>query len=689
MLAARPALAQDEELQRPMIRQLRFEGNRALDDYLLRNSIATSNSSWWARMPLVSGLGQTRYFDDREFQRDVLRLELLYSQSGFLEATIDTVVERDGNAVYIRFLINEGEPVRVSRLTIAGLGGILPGERLLGDLPLRVGDPFDRFRLRASTDTIVSALRNRGYPFVEVFRGFEVDSAQRSATVTFDVDPGPRATVAAVEVENTRALGPDLVRRLIPLRAGRVYRESDVYRSQRDLYRTGVYDYVDVRLRDSLLEGPADSLVTVQIRVREGPLNRVRLGWGYGTLDCFRALGAWTAHHALGGARTLELSARLSKIGTGDPFSWGLERSVCRGLRTEEDSSRLALNYNITAALTEPILFSRGTSGTLSLFGERRSELLAFVREAVGGELSLSRRLAEDLPVTLSYRLERGSTRAEPATFCVFLNICRDDDIAVFQEPLLQATLGVLAVRNRQNSILNPTRGSLASAEVQWASRAIGSDSLAQFAKLQAQYARYLPLGRRGVLAGRVQVAAIIPATFALRGQSLRYVPPGERFYSGGPNSVRGYGQNEMGPVVRVIETRPDGDGGVEVDTLTSASGGNDLTFANLELRVPLPVFGGRLEGAVFVDAGQLRVRGEESFRTDGLRVTPGVGLRLGTAIGPIRLDVGYNGYRPAAGPLYQRVGNELELLQERFSPDAPSSFVRRLRLHFSVGQAF
>ena len=253
-----------------MVRDLTFEGNRALDDYTLRVSIATSNSSFWARTPLLRwlGLGQKRYFDEREFQRDVLRLKLLYSQSGFLEARIDTLVRRDSGAVYVRFTINEGEPVRVTRLTIAGLEGILPGERLLRDLPLRVGDPFNRFWLRASTDSIVSALRNRGYPFVDVFRGFEVDSAARSASVTFDVEPGPRATVAAVEVENTRAVGPDLVRRLIPLRAGRVYRDNDIYGSQRDLYRTGIYDYVDVRIRDSVLEGPDDTLVTAQVRVR-------------------------------------------------------------------------------------------------------------------------------------------------------------------------------------------------------------------------------------------------------------------------------------------------------------------------------------------------------------------------------------------------------------------------------------
>jgi outer membrane protein insertion porin family/translocation and assembly module TamA len=445
---------------------------------------------------------------------------------------------------------------------------------------------------------------------------------------------------------------------------------------------------VDVRLVDSLPESPGDTLVTVRIAVREGPLNRLRMGWGYGTLDCFRVLGAWTAHHALGGARTLDLSGRLSKIGTGSPFPWGFQRNLCAGLSGEEDSSRLELNYNLTASLTEPILFSRGTTGTLSLFGERRSELSAYVREAIGGDLSITRRLREDLPVTLSYRLERGSTRAEPAAFCVFLNICRDDDISVFEGPFLQATVGLLAVRNRQNSVLNPSRGSLTTAEIQWAAPAVGSDTLAQFTKLQAQYAMYLPVGRRGTFAWRLQYGGLWPPRLSLRGQSLRYVPPGERLYGGGPNSVRGYGQNELGPVVRVIVDDPRTEE-LDDDTLTSASGGNDLLFANAELRFPVPGFGGRVEGALFVDAGQVIVRGGSVFEYDRFRVTPGVGLRFATGLGPIRLDLGYNGYRPQTGPLYRREGNLLQLVEEQFSPERPDSFLRRLRLHISVGQAF
>jgi outer membrane protein assembly factor BamA len=142
--------------------------------------------------------------------------------------------------------------------------------------------------------------------------------------------------------------------------------------------------------------------------------------------------------------------------------------------------------------------------------------------------------------------------------------------------------------------------------------------------------------------------------------------------------------------VVRVIEIRDDpGTPVIEEDTLTSASGGNDLLFANAELRFPLPGVAGRLEGALFVDAGQVRVRGQDAFRYDGLRVTPGIGLRLRTGIGPIRLDVGYNGYRPQTGPLYRRVDTRLDLEAESFTPDEPTSFFNRIRLHISVGQAF
>jgi outer membrane protein assembly factor BamA len=691
------AAAQDTLLLRPLIRGLDFRGNRALDDFTLGISIATSNSSWWVRTPLVSwiGLGQRRYFDEREFRRDVLRLKLFYSQAGYPDAQIDTLVERAGDSasVQLAFLISEGAPIRVAEVVITGVDGIVSPGRLAGQLPLRPGDAFNRFLLGAATDSIYGALADRGYPFAEVYRAFDVDQAARTATVGFDVVPGPLVTVGAVEVEGAQRVDEGAIRRLLPTRVGMPFRRKAMLEAQRDLARTGAFDYVDVRLADSV-PPEGDSLVTVRTTVREGRFHRTRASAGYGTEDCLRFLAGFTATSVLGGLRALDVTARFSKIGTGEPFDWGLQNSLCPALADEADPERLKLNYNLTASLSEPTLLGRRVGGTLSLFAERRSELDAYVQQGFGGEASLTFRTRQEVPVTLSYRLSLASTKASPASFCLYLDICSLEDIAVYEEPQRQATLGLVVLRNRQNSVLDPSRGSFASAEVRWASPLIGSDSLATFTKLGGQVAAYYRVGRRGVLSWRVLAGTILPGQISVGGQDRLYIPSGERFYGGGANSVRGFGQNELGPVARVIDSLDtDGNGTLDgVDTLTSASGGSDVVVANVELRLPVPSFGGRVQTAFFVDVGQVYDRQDE-VEDPGLRVTPGIGLRFITGVGPIRLDVGYNPYGPRPGPLYyldeQGQEGELVLVDPVFVPPGAQSFWDRLRLHFSVGQPF
>jgi outer membrane protein insertion porin family/translocation and assembly module TamA len=162
--------------------------------------------------------------------------------------------------------------------------------------------------------------------------------------------------------------------------------------------------------------------------------------------------------------------------------------------------------------------------------------------------------------------------------------------------------------------------------------------------------------------------------------------------YGGGPNSVRGYAQNELGPQVRVLERtiRDTLTGQVDSIIRTSASGGDQLILANVELRFPLPVFSGRVIGSVFVDAGQVANRGDAIITLTDIKITPGFGIRVGTALGPIRLDVGYNPYEPRASPLYEPnfETGELVEIDSNYVPRS-TSFLGKFRLHFSVGQAF
>jgi outer membrane protein assembly factor BamA len=327
---------QEEEPRGLIVRGIAFEGNRAIDDNTLAISIATSQSSWFARAGLVSwiGLGAKRYFDETEFRRDVLRIRALYRQSGFAEASVDTLVRRGSDDVRVRFLIDEGEPIRVTSLRLSGIEEIFDVQDVYEALPLQVGEPFNRLLMRVSADTIRLRLADAGYPFAEVFISFDELRARRTAVVAFEVVTGTQARVEAVEVAGTSKVSEGLVRRAVAVEPGKVYSQRDLYQSQLNLYRAGLFNYVRVAPVDSIPSGPDDSLVTVRVQVAEGAMQRVRVGAGYGTIDCFRVLSTWSTANMLGGGRRLELGARFSKIGAGDPMN--LERSVCPVLERDE-----------------------------------------------------------------------------------------------------------------------------------------------------------------------------------------------------------------------------------------------------------------------------------------------------------------------------------------------------------------
>ena len=46
---------------------------------------------------------------------------------------------------------------------------------------------------------------------------------------------------------------------------------------------------------------------------------------------------------------------------------------------------------------------------------------------------------------------------------------------------------------------------------------------------------------------------AIFAPTVDVSTASGNFIPPEQRFYGGGPNDVRGYQRNELGPVVYVV----------------------------------------------------------------------------------------------------------------------------------------
>jgi outer membrane protein insertion porin family len=701
-LAATTALSAQE--QERVVRGLTFVGNKALDDYTLEIAIATTRSSWWARFPVVRslGLGEKRYFNEVEFRRDVVRLILLYRQSGYMNAVVDTLVRRTPRDVYITFRIHEGDPVRVERLEVTGLDGIFDVAKLKRDLPLQVGDPFNRFLMQASADTIVARLRNNGYPYGEVLRNFDSEAGLLKASVELDAEPGPHMRIGEVVIRGLRDVDTATVRRVSSVRPGQSYNQDALYQTQRDLYGMGVFNSVNVLLVDSVMPQQAvvrDSTVRVMVQVQEGARHLVRMGLGYATIECFRVQTGWTAHDFMGGARTLDLTGRVSKLGAGTPRqSTGLNQfcNPFAGTWTVD-----TLNYALGATLRQPAFLSRSNIGTIGFLAERRSEFGIYTRQAIGGSADLTVNARGGVPVTFGYSYSYGKTAASDAVFCVLFRLCDSTSRSFLRNPRSFAAVTVTLARDRVNNVLDPSEGSLITTTLLHASRLVGSGSLYEFNRGEVEVAKYYPIGRRTVFAWRARGGTILPKKITLQGQGVRYVPPDQRFYGGGPNSVRGYGRNELGPrayvirndTVSTLDSLATAKAGEKVwrGVFTAPAGGNTAVILNAELRFPSPIFAQRMRLGLFVDAGQVWERGQELVTLRDIRVTPGLGLRFTTPLGPVRIDAAYNGYQTERGPLLfiDSTGN-VQQIRASYPPNkASKTFWQKLVIQVAVGQAF
>jgi len=179
-----------------------------------------------------------------------------------------------------------------------------------------------------------------------------------------------------------------------------------------------------------------------------------------------------------------------------------------------------------------------------------------------------------------------------------------DDDADNYYIAALPTRLGY----DRSDSLLNPATGYRASAEVTPLISLSGGGSSVRTV-LDASY--YHPVGGNSVIAARTRVGI-------LAGGQLADIPPSRRLYAGGGGSVRGYAYQQLGPK----------------DASGDPTGGLSLFEASVEYRYRM----GDIGIVPFIDIGQSYASTTPSF--SDLRVGVGIGARLYTNFGPIRIDI-------------------------------------------------
>jgi outer membrane protein insertion porin family len=424
---------------------------------------------------------------------------------------------------------------------------------------------------------------------------------------------GERARVGAIIVQGNIDTRARVIRRELPFKEGEWLDPDALLRGQGNIYRLGLFRSVTVRPLDTVA---AEQRRDVAVSVAEKPAGTVQWGAGYNTRDGFRGFVE------LGYANLQGLARRVS----------------LRGEFSFDPTEARPSEYIANLGFREPRLGDTQWTFRLNLLGQRSTRSVdQFSLERFAVIPAIERTvLVEGLRAGLELQVEQSQVfDIEP-------------DVLQFnphdEGRLRTISFGPYAVYDGRDDAFVPRRGVFDSLRLRYAPAALGSD--VPFVKLNGQHSQYIPLAEN------------VTFIYAVRGGWARSLAAGEelpireRFFLGGRTTVRGFPENEIGPVgAPFINAQGQRSGG------GNPLGGDMVLNLNSELRFPL-AFG--VGGAVFADGGGVYLQ-HRPVRLDDFRRSAGVGLRYITPVGPMGLDYGFKLDRrtgESVGEVHFSIGN-------------------------------
>jgi outer membrane protein insertion porin family len=539
---------------------------------------------------------------------------------GFRSATVESnlAVKPDSNDLVVIFKVNEGPRSTVAEVAVRG-NSLVASPDLRTVVPVYDEEEFSPNRAKDGTAKLRDFYNERAFLDATVTLDV-IDLPGDRVRLMYDINEGKQAVVGEIVISGYTRSSERGIRNLLDFKPGDLLTPAKIRKSQRDLYSTNAFR--EVTLRTETIPGSADeSLRRVLVNVAEAKPLLLVYGLGYSTEDRVRGLLEITNTNLLNRVTTAA-TLRL------------------RGSSREQLAQLL---------LTELRPFGTHWATTASVFYDRNSNLIPFVqRKLVNGDtenvsygqeqavafIQTARRINDQTSIRFSYNYERSH-------LFDFENI---PDTSVTRSEQ-NTRLGYIAAgfsHDSRDSLLNPTKGQLLSADYSLASTAFGGRE--SYNKFLGTFQRTKTFSRRVryfadsvfFVSARVGMAAQYRPTDrdgdGMINLDETLLPISQRFFAGGATTLRGFRYNLAGPQEVLEPENPN-----ELPTLAPI-GGDALLIFNFEYRYPIYK---RLRLVSFYDWGNVFLRISD-ISLKGMTNTVGLGLRIDTPLGPIGVDYGF-----------------------------------------------
>jgi outer membrane protein assembly complex protein YaeT len=659
-----------------------------------------------------------KYLDHKELERDVLRIRIFYWKRGYRETEVDTaVVARGSNKVGVTFFIKEGPPILISNVTVNQANPLLSRRELDKSVVIGKGGPLNLIRVDSSRYFLQGNLFDKGYADAEVDTTIVIDSVAHTADVTFTLNPKYKTTVEDIVISGNEGVSDRTIKKSLTFHVGDIFQRSEMLRSQRALYESNLFRRAAIEPRPPIDIATPDSAKVVVVTVQEAPPREARLSAGFNTVDFFQVEGRYTHYNFLGAARRLDIQGVIGNLLASSLNGRGIFHNA--SLAPTSDLGRyFAPTYNASIDLREPWFGSPHNELALSLFSHRRSAPGIYIDRGYGTSLTFTRELAERAPTSLNYRFEISKVDAGDVYFCINYGVCDLPTLEALRGNQKLSPFAITSTIDRTNDPFSPTTGFRANGSVEHASSFTLSDF--RYNRATIDGAAFMPVRKRASIGAHARIGWVSSLGSTTQAVGIAssvgggVLHPRKRFYAGGSHSVRGFGENQLGPRVLTIPiatlqshdtlnaacrsgtdvTACDPNAGnlKDRDFEPRPLGGNFVVEGSVEGRFPVWQ---QLIGAVFVDGGMVSQRTNPALARKKTAITPGFGFRYKSPVGPIRADIGFNpGSTESLPVVTENIVNgqkTLVTLQKRriYAPTNGHGILGRMVLHLSIGEAF
>jgi outer membrane protein assembly factor BamA len=473
-------------------------------------------------------------------------------------------------------------------------------EALRGQMEDLLGQPYTDARVADIPRRLQAFFKTRGY------YAAKVDAAGNPAAATggrvpvhVTVNPGPLYHFDGITVTGLQRLRPSyLVKRFSKFR-GQVYSPEVLEDRFRELMRTGLFNVLQIK--PTPVNG---NELRLDISAEEAKSKELGFSLGYGTYEGAIVGASYRDRDLFGYGRPLTTSVEWNQRGYKGEILW-------------EDPYFFDTDFAFKARLS---------ALTFDFDGYSKFEF--------GGRTDLSRKFSKFYNAGVVVQARR-------------VNVTGVDIEPQFvgMRHYVVTSLGFTQTFDLRDNKTLPSRGFIFDNTLDLATKAFGGNL--DFIRSTARFTYFVPFappvsGANEVsTTGHAQklswfqqsslaLGARVGIIHSLQSETnTATIPIDERFFNGGSTTVRSFGERQLGP--HDIHGYP--------------IGGEFFTIFNAEYTFPLY---GELQGAVFIDAGNLLPNANDLFGSfdaglQDMRYAIGLGLRYKLPVGPIRLDYGVN----------------------------------------------